>query len=184
MTRKALQAFLAFALVACGAAPPAAGARRQNVRGPQQVVRGRLEDVKGRRRVALLVSKALVVDVRDPAAVAFEDYRRALAGSPPRQHTAAAREVAQRLNKYIRKYRGVTAAHSYDKADLVIVFKVTDQRPSAVNGLPYVWGKMYVLAVGGDRVPRLVWESRGDNSSADDATGDFLKALRAARGER
>ena len=171
------------ATLAAVAAVPHAAAQRADARGAE-VVRGRLEDVRGRKRVALLVSKALVLDARDPAATAFEDYRRALAGTPPPLHVAAARRIADKLNKYIRKYRMATAARSYEEADLVIVFKVTGQRPSAIPTDPYVWGKMYVLALGADRAPRLVWESKGDNDDPGDATGDFLKALKAARGER
>ena len=149
-----------------------------------RVVRGRLEEVTGRRLVALLVSRAMLLDVRDPAATAFDDYRRALAGAPPPLHVAAARRIADKLNKNIRKYRWMSAAHSYAEADLFIVFKVTEQHRSAVPGEPYVWGKMYVLAVGADRVARLVWESKDDEVSPEDATGDFLKTLKSARGER
>lgn len=181
MTRRAFTTFLILAALSGGAAVPRAAAQRA---GGAEVVRGRLEEVRGRKRVALLVSKALLLDVRDPALTAFEDYRRALAGSPPRQHSAGARLVADKLNKYIRKYRMMSAAASYEEADVVIVFKVTGQHPSAIPTAPYVWGKMYVLAVGADRAPRLVWESKGDSSDPGDATEDFLKAYRAARGER
>ena len=132
----------------------------------------------------LLASKALVVDARDPALVALEDYRRALSGSPPRQHNAAARLIATRVNKYIRKYGTATAADGPEDADLVLVFKVTGQRPSAIAAQPFVWGKMFVIAVGDDRAPRVVWESEGDDKQAEDAAEEFLKAFRAARGER
>ena len=140
--------------------------------------------MRGPRLVALLVSRALLLDVRDPAATAFEDYRRALAGTPPLPHGAAGRRIADKVNKYIRKYRMMSAAHSYEEADLVIVFKVTGQHASAVPGDPFVWGKMYVLAVGADHAPRLVWESKNDRTSPEDAAGDFIKAFKAARGER
>lgn len=183
MHRKALVTFLLFALLWCGAGPRAAGAQQRGTLHPS-VVRGSLEEVRGRRRVALLVSKSLVVDARDPALVAVEDYRKAMAGAPPRQHGPAARQIALKLNKYIRKYGSTTAARGMDDADLIIVFKVTAQRLSAIPGEPFVWGKMYVLAVGRDRVPRVVWESSGDSSTASDAIGDFIKALRNARGEK
>jgi hypothetical protein len=179
------------ALLACAAAAAAAphaarqGASQRSAgleRG--RVVRGSLAEVTGRRRVALLVSKALVVDAREPALVALEDYRRALAGTPPSQHVAGARLVAGKLNKYIRKYRTMTAAEDYEEADLVLVFKVTAQRPSGIPTEPFVWGKMYVIAVGSDREPRVVWESGGDSTPPEKAAEDFLKAYRAARGEK
>ena len=176
-------ASLCLAVAAAAGAGPA-GARQRAGGREGSVARGSLEDVKGFRRVALLVSRALVVDARDPALVALEDYRRALAGDPPRQHDAAARRVADRLNKYIRKYKSATAADDYTKADLILVFKVTGQRRSAIPGDPYVWGKLFVIALGRDRVPHVVWESEGERETPDDVTGDFLKAFRTARGER
>jgi len=173
-----------FALLAGGALGHPASSQRAAGARDEEVVRGSLSDVRGFRRIALLVSRALVVDAREPALVALEDYRRAVAGSPPRTHGAAARQIANKLNKYIRKYRMATAAQEVAGADLVIIFKVIRQRASAIPTEPHVWGKMYVLAVGADRRPRIVWESEGEYSAVEDATDDFLKAFRAARGER
>jgi hypothetical protein len=78
----------------------------------------------------------------------------------------------------------MTAADRYDEADLVIVFKVTAQRRSGLPTEPFVWGKMYVIAVSADRTPRVVWESDGDSTPPEDAASDFLKAFRNARGEK
>ena len=181
---RTLRALLCLALLACGAATARdRGAQRPGARG-ESVPRGPLEGVKGLRRVALLVSRALVVDARDPALVALEDYRRALGGDPPRQHDAAARRVAEKINKYIRKYKSSTAVDSFSDADLILVFKVTGQRRSAIASDPFLWGKLFVIALGPDRTPRVVWESEGDSTNPEDATGDFLKAFRTARGEK
>ncbi len=178
---------LAAAFVAVAFTPPAAATQatrpRAEAREPR-VPRGPLWEVTGARRVALLVSKSLVVDAREPALAAIEDIRRALAGSPPRLHVPGARLIASRLNKYIRKSRMMTAAESYDEADLFIVFQVTGQRPSAIPTEPFVWGKMYVIAVGADRAARVVWESESDDVAAEEAAEDFLKAYRSARGEK
>jgi hypothetical protein len=184
MRRKTLHTLILFALLGCCAG--AARAQRPAGRdaAAAAVVRGSLEEVQGRRSLALLVSKSLVVDARDPALVAVEDYRRAARGAPLRQHAAAARQIASKLNKYILKYQSVGAASGIADADLVVVFKVTAQRASGLPGQPFVWGKMYVLALGRDRLPRLVWESSGDESTASGAADDFIKALRAARGEK
>ncbi len=180
----ALRALLCLALLACGAATARdRGAQRPGARG-ESVPRGSLEGVKGLRRVALLVSRALVVDARDPALVALEDYRSALRGDPPRQHDEAARRVAEKINKYIRKYRSSTAVETFSDADLILVFKVTGQRRSAIPSNPFLWGKLFVIALGPDRTPRVVWESEGDSTNPEDATGDFIKALRTARGEK
>jgi len=184
MKRSAFLILLLLAALAAGASAERAAAQEDGAERASGVARGRLEDVRGRRLVALLVSRALLVDVREPAAAAFDDYRRTLSGAPPRPHPAAARRIAEKVNHYIRKYQGMTAAESYDEADLVLVFKVTRQHRSPIPGDPFIWGKLYVLAVGADHAPRLVWESEGDETSPEDATGDFIKALRAARGER
>ena len=183
-TAKALRALLCLALLACGAGLPRDAAGQKRYTRDESVPRGTLEGVKGLRRLALLVSRALVVDARDPALVAVEDYRRALTGEPPRLHAAGARAIASKLNKYIRKYRTATAVENVSEADLVLVFKVTGQRPSAIPGEPYVWGKLYVIALGPDRSPRLVWESDGDDDEAEEAADDFLKAYKNARGEK
>lgn len=182
-TVKTVRALLCLALLACGTPTPASADQRPYARD-ESVPRGTLEGVKDFRRLAMLVSRAFVVDARDPARVALEDYRRALAGDPPRQHDAAARRVADKVNKYIRKYRSSTAVGSLPDADLVLVFKVTAQRRSAIADDPFLWGKLFVIAVGRDSAPRVVWESEGDDASPEDATGDFIKALRNARGEK
>jgi len=181
---RTLRALLCLALLACGAGWPRAAVGQQPYARNESVPRGTIKDVTGFRRIALLVSLALVVDARDPALVALEDYRRALDGRAPRQHDAAARRVADKLNKYIRKYRTATAVENVSEADLVLVFKVTGQRRSAVPGDPFVWGKLFVIALGPDRAPRVVWESEGDDTNPEDATGNFIKALRNARGEK
>ncbi|HEX8293839.1 MAG TPA: hypothetical protein VF570_18890 [Pyrinomonadaceae bacterium] len=183
-TAKVLRAFLCCALLAGGAGWPRAAAGQRPDARAESVPRGTPADVKGLRRVALLVSRARVVDARAPALVALEDYRRALEGDPPRQHDAAARRVADRLNKYIRKYRTSTAVESLGEADLVLVYKVTGERRSAIPDDPFVWGKLFVIALDGRRAPRVVWESEGDDANPEDATGDFIKALRNARGEK
>ena len=185
--KRPVRTFLALfclALLAGGAGWPLAAAGQGSYARDASVPRGTLEDVKGFRRLALLVSRALVVDARDPALVALEDYRRALGGNAPRQHDAAARRVADKINKYIRKYRSSTAVEDLADADLVLVYKVTGQRRSALPDDPFLWGKLFVIAVAPDRAPRVVWESEGDDKNPEDATGDFIKALRNARGEK
>jgi hypothetical protein len=183
-TVKALRTLLCFALLASGTNWPRAAAGQRSYTRDESVPRVTLEGVKGLRRIALLVSRALVVDARDPALVALEDYRRALDGQAPRQHDAAARRVADKINKYIRKYRSSTAVENLADADLVLVFKVTGQRSSAIRDDPFIWGKLFVISVGSDHAPRVVWESEGDDKNPEDATGDFIKALRNVRGEK
>jgi hypothetical protein len=148
--------------------------------------RGHISEIKGRRRVALLVSRAQTVDARDPARAALEGYRRALAGSPPRPHAAGHRAAAHQLNKYIRKYGSMTAVETIEEADFVVIFNVLRARRSFVPDEPYIYGQLFVIArPEADGAPhRIVWESEGNDTSLDNAIGDFLKALRAVRGEK
>jgi hypothetical protein len=179
-THKTVRALLLFALLA---GVPTEARQRAAVSDPQ-VPRGSLAEVTGRRRVALLASRPLIVDAREPALLALEDHRRALRGQPPRQHGAGARLIADKINKYIRKYHMMSAAQLYEQADLVLVFHVTAQRPSGIAREPYVWGKMFVIAVGADQTARVVWESKDERTPPEEATDDFLKAFKAARGEK
>lgn len=183
-TAKISCALLCLALLAGDAGLPPASANQRSEARDESVPRGKLEGVQSLRRIALLVSRAFVVDARDPALVALEDYRRALDGRAPRQHDAAARRVADKVNKYIRKYKSSTAVENLSEADLVLVYKVTAQRRSAILNDPFVWGKLFVIAVGSDRTPRVVWESEGDAREPDDVINDFIKALKNARGEK
>jgi hypothetical protein len=148
--------------------------------------RGSLSEIKDRQRVALLVSRAQTVDARDPARSALDGYRRALAGSPPRPHAAAHRAVARHLNKYITKYRSMSAVETIEEADFVVVFNVLRARRSFVPNEPYVYGQLFVIAnpTTDGAPPRIVWESEDNDASAEDAVEDFLKALKAVRGEK
>jgi hypothetical protein len=180
LLKRAARALSAAVLLATAAAavPPA----------PDQagVVRGSLAEIRGLRRVALLVSRTQTVDARDPALVAVEHYERAAAGTAIRPHVGGHRAAARLVNKYIRKYRSMTAVPSVAEADFVLVFNVLRVRGSFIPAEPYIFGKLFVVAraPGPGQPPRVVWESKGNDARLDDAVGDFLKALKAARGER
>lgn len=168
------------ALLACLAAPGAGAA------GQADEPRGSLAEIRERRRVFLLVSRTQTVDVRDPAHAAVTGYLRMLAGEPPRSHAGGHRAVARRLNKYINKYRSMSAVESPAEADFVVVFNVMRTRRSFIPEEPYVFGKLFVIAraTGPGARPRVVWESEGFESRVDDAVDDFLKALKSLRGEK
>ena len=149
------------------------------------VGRGSLADIRALRRVALIVSSSPTVDARDPARVAVEHYERAVAGSATRPHAGGHRALARRLNKYIRKYRSITAVPSAAEADFVIVFNVLRVRGSFIPDEPYIFGKLFVVrAPAPGQRPRVVWESKGHDARLDDAVSSFIKELKATRGER
>jgi len=175
------RALAAAALLAAFVAADGAGAADDAA-----VARGSLADIRSLRRVALLVTRTRTVDARDPARVAVEHYERAAAGEPTRPHAGGHRAVARQLNKYIRKYRSMTAVPSAAEADFVIIFNVLRVRGSFIPNEPYIFGKLFVVArpPAPGQPPRLVWESRGHDARLDDAVNGFIKALKAARGER
>lgn len=162
----------------------AAGVPRAAVEA--EVRRGTLADLKGGRRVALIVTRGQTVDARDPALVAAETYEKAAGGEAVRPHVAGHRAVARQFNKYIRKYRSATLVKSAAEADFVLIFNVLRVRGSFIPDEPYIFGKLFVVARGtpADPRPTLVWESKGHESRIDKALGEFIKALRKARGER
>ena len=164
------------ALLALAAAGPA--------RAQTQAPRRHIEEVRDGRRVAILVSRAYIVDARDPARAAFDHYRKALAGEPPRPHPAGHRAVARQLNKYITKHRSITAVETVEEADFVIVFNVLRTRRSFVPDEPYVYGQLFVIARPPGQPPRVVWESEDNNMGVDDAVEEFLDAFKVARGEK
>jgi hypothetical protein len=151
-----------------------------------EVRRGSVADLRESRHVALLVIRTRTVDARDPALVAVETYSKAVEGVGAGPHSAGHRAIARQLNKYIRKYRSLGAVKRVAEADFVIVFNVLRVRGSFIPDEPYIFGKLFVVARGtpNDPRPSVVWESKGNESRVDKAVGDFLKALRAARGER
>jgi len=178
MTHARLWTFAAAAVLAAAAggvaAPEGAG-----------VVRGSLADIRGLRRVALLVTRTQTVDARDPALAAVKHYERAVAGAAARPHASGHRAVARQLNKYIRKYRSMTAVPSAAEADFVIVFNVLRVRGSFIPDEPYIFGKLFVVrAPAPGQRPRVVWESKGHDARLDDAVSSFIKELKATRGER
>lgn len=173
------RAVLFAALLALAAATPAAPA-------PPPPQRGDLTETVGRRRVALIVTRAQTVDARDPARVAFDLYRKALAGAPPRPHAAAQRAVARLLNKYLNKYRSMTAVETVQEADLVVIFNVLRVRRSFIPEEPHIFGQLFVILrpASAGQAPRIVWQTEDNATNLEEAVGDFLKALRDARGEK
>lgn len=148
------------------------------------VERGTLAEIRNRRSVMVLVGKSLSVDARVPAGVSDEDVRGALSDRRARTHMGAYRVIASRLNKYVRKYRSLTAVETRADADIYVVFRVAREVPSFVEGHPFSYGKMFVVTSDEGRPPRLLWESSGTMKLAEDATGELIRALKEARGER
>jgi hypothetical protein len=100
-----------------------------------------------------------------------------------RTHPYPYRVIARKLNEYIRKGRGMTAAGHASEADYVLFFNVLEYRRS-LNGV-YPYGELYVVLTRGDdgsQQPRIIWKTR-KVMWAEDAAKEFLRELRRVRGE-
>jgi len=143
---------------------------------------GSLSEIGYRHRALLLVLRSGVVS-------ADQDDREivdlALKAEPeaPKKHQAVYTVLAKKLNKYIRKYRSLSAAHELSDADCVILFNVVEYR-KILDG-SYAFGELFVIiksAPDMERTPRVVWKSKRVSWVAD-AVDEFLRALKKSRGE-
>lgn len=184
-TRAAALCLLLLAPLAC---PPAHGQNGEATesRSRTNIPRVPLDEIKNKKHVLLLVTKSAVIDVRDPARVAVDDYMRAMREDELKFHGSAFRTIAGRLNRYIRRYRSLSAVTKAKEAEFIIIFKVMKETASFIPAQPFARGKMFVVMHGTpeDPRPRIVWESKGDLRLAETATDDFIKALRTLRQER
>ncbi|HYE12983.1 MAG TPA: hypothetical protein VD968_00925 [Pyrinomonadaceae bacterium] len=187
---------VAAALALLAAAPPLAHGARQREdapRAPAYELEGTLADIKTKRKVTLVVVRAKTVDSRDTARSAIEEARsveeareaageEARAGANRRQrrrHAYAYNVVAEKLNNYMKKHGGMSAAMGLDDAEFVVIFNLLEYR-RVLNSI-YPFGELFVV-VNGPR-PRLVWRS-SKATFAEDAAGEFIKELKASRGQK
>ncbi|HVF27041.1 MAG TPA: hypothetical protein VM943_02295 [Pyrinomonadaceae bacterium] len=153
-----------------------AGARRD-------AVNGSLAEVRDKRRVLLLTGRSNTVDVRDAAKTALEAADRMAANGRSRHHLSYF-IIAQKLNKYIRKYKSMAAVEDTAEAEFIIVFNVLEMRRSLGSIYPY--GELFVIS--NDRETgqpsRILWQTEKNLVWAEEAAGQLIKALKATRGEK
>jgi hypothetical protein len=134
----------------------------------------------------LVAGRSFAVDARAPTEVSAEDVRRALEDDRAPTSLRAYRVVGGKLNAYIRKYESMTSVVTREEADFLVVFKVMQERHSHISPQTYSYGKLFVVERGaraGDK-PRVLWESKGEMTLAEDAAGELIKALKEVRGEK
>jgi hypothetical protein len=70
--------------------------------------------------------------------------------------------------------------------EVFIVFKITRERANFTADNSFSYGKIFAFTLaGGEKAkPRVVWESEGEMTMAEDAADEFIKALKAMRGEK
>jgi hypothetical protein len=143
---------------------------------------GTISELRDKQRALLVVFKSRVIDVSNRDRAIIDDVLKA-DSVPSGRYRFVYNELAQKLNKYIRKYGSLSSARDLGDAEYVIYFNVVEFR-RVLNAI-YPYGELFVIVKGSpqeSRPPRIVWRARKMMFAAD-AIGDLVKALKALRGE-
>ena len=141
-----------------------------------------LEEVRDKHSALLVVFKSNVLDVSDRERAIIDDVLKA-DPNPKGRYRWVYSQLARKLNKYIEKYKSLTAARELSAADYVIFFNVVEFRTILNTRYPY--GELFVIVKGSPETlkpPRVVWRAR-KVLYAEDAIGDLIRDLKAVRGE-
>lgn len=143
---------------------------------------GSLSELVGKRRAFLVVKRAAVIDARGGDVGAIEE---ALRSEPrdTRRHRLAFATIARKLNKFMKKYRSISAASSVEDADFVVFFNLLEYRWPL--GTPYPYGELFVIVKpppGGRVGPHVIWKSQ-KVEWAGDAVDKLVSDLRLIRWE-
>lgn len=131
----------------------------------------------------LLITRSLVVDTRDPGKVLVSEAYKADPRTT-RRHRYAFNVIARKLNNYMKKYGGMSAAREIGEAEYILVFNLLEYK--VVLGRPYPYGEMYVVLnqpPDSPDPPRVLWKAR-KVLWAEDAASEFIKELKVVRGEK
>jgi len=149
---------------------------------PDVALSNSLEEVRYKRNALLVVYKSRVIDAIDRERAIIEDVLKA-DPQPKGRYRWVYTQLAQKLNKYIRKYKSLNAASALSEADYVIFFNVVEFR--RILNTPYPYGELFVILKGSPgtlKPPRVVWRAK-KVLFAEDAISDLIKDLKAVRGE-
>ena len=141
-----------------------------------------LADVRYMDNALLVVFKSRVVDLADREGAIIQDVLKA-DPEPKGRYRRVYIVIAEKLNKYIKKYKSLNAAKALAEADYVIYFNVVEFRRILYTYYPY--GELFVIVKGSPeklKPPRVVWKTK-KLLFAEDAIGQLIKDLKLARGE-
>jgi len=141
-----------------------------------------LSEIRDKQSALLVVFKSRVLDANDRERSIVEDVLKA-DPEPKGLYRWVYSQLARKLNKYIRKYKSLTAATGIAEADYVIFFNVVEFR-RILNAL-YPYSELFVIVKGSPenrKPPRIVWRAK-KLLIAEDAIGALIKDLKAVRGE-
>ena len=149
---------------------------------PDSATGNSLAEVRDKRNALLIVFKSRVIDASDGERAIIDDVLHA-DPVPKGRYRWVYTQLAKKLNKYINKYKSLSAASELSEADYVIFFNVVEFR--RILNAVYPYGEMFVIVKGSPeelKPPRVVWRAK-KVLYAEDAIGDLIKDLKAARGE-
>lgn len=151
-----------------------------------EVLYGSLSEIRYKRRALLLTNKNFLVDTRGPARAVLSTISNAQQSARRYVHAPAHNIIGKKLNKYIRAYKSMGSVEDMAEADFIIVFHVMRETPSFIPHRPFVFGEMFVVLNGSaqDPRPRIIWQTKKELTSAEDAVGAFIKDLKSVRGEK
>jgi hypothetical protein len=141
-----------------------------------------LNELRDKRRALLVVFRSRVLDVNNRERAIMEDVLKA-DPQPKGRNQWVYNQLAHKLNRYVNKYKSLTAAEGFADADYIIFFNVVEYRRILDSIYPY--GELFVIVKGlpeQRKPPRVVWRAN-KVLFAEDAIGDLIKELKAVRGE-
>lgn len=141
-----------------------------------------LSELRDMRNALLVVSRSRVLDVSDHDTAIVEDVLKT-DPVPKGRYRWVYSQLAKKLNKYIKKYKSLSAASQLEDADYVIFFNVVEFR--RILNTFYPFGELFVIVKGSPddlKTPHVVWRAR-KLLIAEDAMGELIKDLKAFRGE-
>lgn len=143
---------------------------------------GNISELRDKQRALLVVFKSRVIDVENRERAIIDDVLKADM-QPKGRYRFVYNDLAHKLNKYIRKYGSLSSARDLADAEYVIYFNVVEFR--RILNAVYPYGELFVIVKGSPREskpPRIVWQAK-KMMVGTDAVGEFVKALKALRGE-
>jgi hypothetical protein len=143
---------------------------------------GSVQELRDMRHVLLMVRRSVVVDSGGPAKTILNEAYRPDSAARGNRYPRLFNLLAKKLNAYMLKYQSISAAAGVSDADFIIFFNLLEYRRPL--GVPYPYGELFVILNdrSGTKPPRIVWKTRSP-LWAEDAIGNFIKDLKAVRGE-
>lgn len=141
-----------------------------------------LAEVRDKRNALVMVFRSGILNVANRERSIIDDVLKA-DPEPRGRHRWVYAQIVKKLNSYIRKYKSLTPTYQLGDADYVIFFNVVEYKQ--ILNVTYPYGELFVIAKASPETkkpPRVIWKAK-KILWAGDAISDFIKDLKATRGE-